>query len=151
MKKYKTYGNYVTKPVAPLKEKLDYINGWDEIANLIARKVDDGSRVFVMDLYPGVEERSIVENIEKYFEDASIIKMSDALYSYEKLDDIFRDYITEDRVFGYMTGKSIKDCFDEEKLSTLMQRVILLKIFSPYSIIWREQPLLQRRIRYLRE
>ena len=123
MKKYKAYGNYVTKPLVPLKRELDCISGWNSVFNLIAEKRSAGSRIFVMDLYPGVEEKSVVDNIKNYFENAIIIKVSDALYPYEKLEDIFRDYITQDRVFGYMTGKSIKDCFDEEKLSSLRKIV----------------------------
>ena len=123
MKTYRSYGNYVTKPVTLLKSKLEAHVGWDGISQVIDENIVKGKRVFVMDLYPGVEESQVKEKIERMYGNAEVIGVSEALYSYERLDDIFRDYITKDRVFGYMTGKSINHCFDEEKLFGLKERV----------------------------
>ena len=116
MKTYRSYGNYVTKPVTLVKSKLEAYVGWNGISQVIDENIGKGKRVFVMDLYPGVEESQVKEKIERMYENAEVIGVSEALYSYERLDDIFCDYITKDRVFGYMTGKSINHCFIKEKL-----------------------------------
>ncbi|MGN0907454.1 MAG: class I mannose-6-phosphate isomerase [Bullifex sp.] len=122
MKQYRTYGNYVTKPVTSLNKAIESINGWKGIAGLIMEEKDKGKRVFVMDLYPGVTEDYVIDGLSAFLPDAAFIRASDALYPYDKLDDIFRDYITDDRVFGYMTGKNIDACFDIEKLASLKEK-----------------------------
>ena len=88
MKTYRSYGNYVTKPVTLVKSKLEAYVGWNGISQVIDENIVKGKRVFVMDLYPGVEESQVKEKIERMYENAEVIGVSEALYSYEKLDDI---------------------------------------------------------------
>ena len=59
MKTYRSYGNYVTKPVTLLKSKLEAYVGWNGISQVIDENIGKGKRVFVMDLYPGVEESQV--------------------------------------------------------------------------------------------
>lgn len=122
MKKYRTYGNYVSKPVTSTEKPIESANGWKAIAELVMKERDNGKKVFVLDLYPGVSEETLVSRLSSELPDAEYITVSDALHPYDRLDDIFRDYITDDRVFGYMTGKNIEACFDPDKLAALRKR-----------------------------
>ncbi|MDY4610337.1 MAG: class I mannose-6-phosphate isomerase [Sphaerochaetaceae bacterium] len=43
--------------------------------------------------------------------------------SQSQLDEVFRDSLSEDRVFGYMTSKTLSDCFDKMRVEYLNRLV----------------------------
>ncbi len=51
-----------------------------------------------------------------------VIESGDCALKEEDLNDLFRDYLTDDRVFGFMCHKKLADCFVKEKLEAEKSR-----------------------------
>ncbi len=110
MYEYNSYGNYVTRPVMVVSGK-NAVLGADALHALIGQ-----SLVIVADLYPGIDETNAEQLFMPLFSDALIIRTRDILRSEDELDDVFRDNLSDDRVFGFMSRKDIDVVFDPCKL-----------------------------------
>lgn len=66
------------------------------------------------DFYPGVNKEEILALARKLKPDI-LIDMEELAKSEEVLNREFRDFITDDRVFGIMCHKRLEDFFDLEK------------------------------------
>ncbi len=114
MYQYHTYSNYELKPMTIIHGHDGVvISGYESICREIEKRAKGKKRCIVIcDLYPGVSKERIAEGLSMLRPSLTIFS-DNALYSYEKLDDIFRDYLSDDRVFAYMTSKNIEACFDK--------------------------------------
>lgn len=113
---YKKYGNYDLHPyktITGLDEEA--FSGYDSILEEIFYKAQAGKRVIVCDLYPGTDKEEILNELRK-LNPVKIIDTDLCKYEDERLKDIFRDSLSEDRVFGIMTHKSLSHCFDPDRL-----------------------------------
>lgn len=124
MYQYHTYSNYDLKPMTKVNGLNGAVfDGYEAIEKEITRLCNGKSKtVFTFDLYPGISADAIIKRF-KDLEPSLIVYSDDALYSYVELDDIFRDYLSDDRVFAYMTSKNIDACFDERKIRELRARI----------------------------
>lgn len=124
MYEYHTYSNYDLHPMTTVKGYDGaVISGYDAICREIQKCVGNREKtVVVCDLYPGVKAETIADGLAG-LKPALTVFSDNALFPYEKLDDIFRDYLSDDRVFAYMTSKEIKACFDKEKLKTIAEEI----------------------------
>ncbi len=112
--------NYVQHPVIDIKgvdEKV--INGWD---NIIATIKDE--KTIICDLYPGVDKNEVIENMLK-LNPSLIIDTDYLLKDKAELDKALFDYITTDRVFGFMCHKTIDYCFDKDKVENAKEQIKL--------------------------
>ena len=87
--------------------------GYDAICKRIAEKGIMDS-ILVCESYPGIPEDEIIKGLSP-LSPSLIIKTSSLLKPADELEAFFQDYITDDRVFGFMCHKDIKSCFDAEK------------------------------------
>ena len=71
-------------------------------------------RVLSVDCYPGVNDKEVLENLRCAF--GQIIDMKDIFYDGEKITELIKNHLTEDRVRGVMYYGDILDFVDEEKL-----------------------------------
>ncbi len=115
MKRYEKYGNYDLEPMTQIASgtTAPVVLGYEEIFKRIQQ--DHPSKVILCDLYPGVNEQEILDGCIHCCPDV-IVKTSDCLYSEEELQDIFKDNLSEDRVFGFLSHKRIDACFDPKKV-----------------------------------
>lgn len=80
----------------------------DELASL-------GRRKLAIELYMGVDINEVKAMFAPLgFE--TIIDVEQLKKNNDSLKEEFKDFITDDRVFGYMCTRSLKSCFDNEKL-----------------------------------
>ncbi len=120
MYEYHTFNNYDLHPMTAVEGHDNaVISGYDGICNTIRER---HASVVVCDLYPGVDKNKIRKGLSSLCPELVVFSDS-ALYSYAELDDIFRDYLSEDRVFAYMTSKSIEAAFNPGKLKELRDEI----------------------------
>lgn len=95
--------------------------GYDAICKRIAEKGIIDS-ILVCEAYPGIPEDEIIKGLSP-LSPSLIIRTSALLKPSDELEAFFQDYITDDRVFGFMCHKDIKSCFDAEKLKDAAESV----------------------------
>lgn len=105
---------YRIHPVMDAGVSAEVYSGFSEIGNKIA---EDGIRdgILVCESYPGITEDSIIEGLS-FLSPSLVIRTSSLLKDRSLLDERLRDYVTDDRVFGFMCHKDIACVFDDEKL-----------------------------------
>ena len=117
------YGNYDLHPYKEIKgyEGHALEGGCAVLAQLKAEE-KAGKRVIVCDFYPGVD-REEAAGLLKQLEPALLIDADACAVPEEELTAQWKDYLTDDRVFGVICHKSFKDCFSEEKLEAARKAV----------------------------
>ena len=121
MKKYDGYGNYCLKPVMKVFDKASVSHGADAVKRVVS-SLGNG-RVLVLDAYPGVDVGKLVSLFSPYFKDDAMFDFGSCRYDGECCDDIFRDNLSDDRVFGFMSHKNMEDVFDPVRISALRDRI----------------------------
>ncbi len=121
--KYAIYNNYDLLPYKVIDGFDDQaFEGYESILSEIRRLIAVGKRIIVFDLYPGVDKEELTGRLKKLYP-ALLIDSEECAYDSYKIDEIFEDNITGDRVFGVMTYKKLEDCFDRAKIEE-MQKLI---------------------------
>lgn len=124
---YKKYGNYDLKPMTKIvNTKTTIIKGYNQIFNEIKDKIKESSNILICDFYPGVNKSEVLQEL-KILNPALIIQTDELLYNFDTLDDIFRDNLSDDRVFGFLSNKNIGDCFDPKKVENAREKITSLK------------------------
>lgn len=114
--KYKDYENYNLKPMTKIvNSRTQVIKGYSAILSEIRGQLSMHNNIVVCDFYPGVNEKEVLDEITK-LNPSLIVNTNELLYSYDKLDDIFRDNLSDDRVFGFLSQKNMNNCFNPEKV-----------------------------------
>ena len=70
-----------------------------------------------MDCYPGVNDEELFGHFVKCADFDLIIKMDDIFYDGEKLTEMMKPFLTEDRVRGIYYFGQVTDFIDEGKLA----------------------------------
>jgi mannose-6-phosphate isomerase class I len=99
----------------------DCVSGWDDIAaqlqRAIARRQGD-KRILVVDCYPGVDGQAVLAELKMRLSPNLAIHAADAYLPPEAIDKLAGPFLGgDDPVFGYLSGLSLGDFFDEEALS----------------------------------
>lgn len=120
---YKKYGNYALQPMTRIvKHTGKVITGYDQILTRIQDEMRDATNVLICDFYPGVDVQEVEEALEK-LHPALLIRTHELLFDFKTLDEIFKDNITDDRVFGYLSDKSVENCFDPAKVKKARETI----------------------------
>ena len=122
-KQYVRYGNYDLKPYTKIRGYDDQaVKGYDDIIIRLKKEIASGKRIIVCDFYPGVDEDEVKKHLSR-IDPVLVIESGDCALKEEELNDLFRDYLTDDRVFGFMCHKKLADCFVKEKLEAERRRI----------------------------
>ena len=97
-------------------------NGWDNIVNKIREKLKDYN-LLTVDTYPGVNDEELFSHFVKCAGFDLVVKMDDIFYDGDKLTEMMKPFLTEDRVRGIYYFGQIMDFIDEEKLSQAKKEV----------------------------
>ncbi len=125
MKEYPQYHNYDLAPSKPVTGcDGEAFAGYDAILTEVRRCLDErapgyaqgtGRAVVVCDLYPGVNKQEVLAAFSSLSPQLVIDSDACAL-SEEELNQLFAYDLTDDRVFGVMTGKKLEHCFDAGRM-----------------------------------
>lgn len=99
--------------------------GWNEIVSWIGTVVASGKQqrfVLVVECYQGVHHAELIKNLlslnpSAFYNTESIFK------SEEDIRRITDNYMTDDRLFGYMSHFSYEDYLDTKKVETLRKQI----------------------------
>ncbi|MBS6194073.1 MAG: class I mannose-6-phosphate isomerase [Clostridiales bacterium] len=122
-KRYFKYGNYNLKPYLKVNGYVQQaFKGYDDIIIELKRRIEEGSRVIVCDFYPGVDKEEVRKHLMA-LNPVLIIDAEECVLDEESLNQLFAEYLTDDRVFGFMCHKNLEDCFLPEKLAETAERI----------------------------
>lgn len=120
---YHSMKNYDLKPcINVTKNKEDVIVGNNDLVNLIINQINQGNKIFVYDLYPGVDKEGLLSLLRE-INHKLLIDTDTCKRSEKDLHKMFDQNITEDRVFGYMVSSKLEACFDELKVAEVMSEI----------------------------
>ena len=95
-------------------------SGWEDIVKQLNKKVENA---LVVDCYPGVFDEELFPQFEKCAEFDLIIRMDDIFYDGDKITEMMKPFLTDDRVRGiYYYGK-VTDFIDQNKLNQAKEQV----------------------------
>lgn len=115
----------------PIKNMNGYENeaqkGWQAILETIKSKAQEILKaknrcVIVVDCYPCTDTAELLDGL-KNLEATAVFFSDDCAFTPEKLDEKLADNMTEDRVFGVMTTKTLDFCFDRNLISEATTRI----------------------------
>ncbi len=120
---YFKYGNYDLCPYTRIEGYDSHaVEGYDDITTILKQEIATGKRVIVCDLYPGVDREEVLRYLA-CLAPSLVIVSEDCAMEEEALDRLFRDYLTDDRVFGFMCHKKLEDCFAAKKIQEARRRI----------------------------
>jgi mannose-6-phosphate isomerase class I len=89
--------------------------GWPAIFSQLSKAVENkAAKTIVIECYHGVLTEDILNVLPKYFPGAAIIESALGLKNEKEIIKLTHRYVTDDRIFGYITQLNLADLFDDE-------------------------------------
>lgn len=104
----------------------DCIVGWDNICSYLNEyilAIKKERIIIAVDCYHGVLHAEVENALRKGLHYQAFLKSTDAFKSETEITEMVYPDITDDRVFGYMTGLTIEKYFDDSKLKALREQI----------------------------
>ncbi|WP_308638086.1 class I mannose-6-phosphate isomerase [Paenibacillus silvisoli] len=116
------------------REPIVTIRGWEHEAwsgyEAIGRTVGEALQntgkektILVVECYPGVRQEEVLQGLTAALRPALIIRAEDAALDAAEADRKVERYMTDDRVFGYMTPFRIDEFYEADKLKRLQAQI----------------------------
>ena len=119
--------NYEKNPVIEMKGmEKEAFQSYENILEELKSKKDSLNRkktVMVLDYYHGVDEKEVYENLVSKTGAVKLINIADYKLSEKYLSDELKREITEDRVFGVLSVRTIEEFFDMKKIEELKKEI----------------------------
>lgn len=116
--------NYDKEPEICISDYGDLAwEGYGDILKEIKSKINKNKFVITIDTYPGVKDEEVLKNFIDGVKPDYIIKSEDIFYDGDKLTELMKRNLTDDRVFGIMYYGTIMDFIDEEKLAEAIDKI----------------------------
>ena len=119
--------NYEKNPVIEMKGlEKEAFQSYENILNELKRKKDSLNKkktVMILDYYHGVDKKEVYENLISKTGADRLINIEDYKFSEEYLSDELKREITEDRVFGVLSVRTIEEFFDMKKIEELKNEI----------------------------
>lgn len=118
-------GNYDKYPVKKVSEDSSVIwSGWKNLSIQLKKESEGKEKcVIVIDCYPGTDTEAVRREITERLRPNYVFFSDDCLWETEKMDAYLEEWLTDDRVFGIMTAKSMRDFFYSEKLEQVREEI----------------------------
>ncbi len=111
--------NYDKYPVVEVKGfENEAVEGYLEIAKKLS-----GKKLIIIDCYPGVRAKEVVDGISKNIKLEKVFYAEDAAFSGEKITEIIKHNITDDRVFGIMSHHKMIEFFDKDLMDKMREEI----------------------------
>jgi mannose-6-phosphate isomerase class I len=114
--------NYRKNPVINISSVTSGVYSGFEAINKQLKKELKTNRVVAIETYPATNKQALIEGLAKVGFDA-VYDTDDANLSKDALNEYLYDDLTDDRVFGYFTHKSVESITDKEKFETLQNKI----------------------------
>lgn len=111
--------NFDRSPTCVVGGPDDCAVGWDEIA---AATAAPGSRVVVVDCYPGVRPADVAELVRRLTPSLTV-DVASAMRPSAELDAMLADEVTDDPVFGRLSQRRLVEFFVPARLAELREQV----------------------------
>lgn len=105
---------YNKLPMIKVSDSEKVIKGYEKIYEKLWN-IDK----LVFECYPGVDEQYLNCELLLKFSGYEIFNISDCLIDKDSMQETIKKYITNDRIFGYMSNSTIDEFFDNEKITKL--------------------------------
>ena len=109
-------------PKVKVNSSASCVEGW----NAIKTKIESEAKVLkalVIECYHGVDIDQILDWTKAEFTDATIYDSRQAYKSEKEILEGTHSDVTDDRIFGYMTQRSLGAFFDTDKITTLRNEI----------------------------
>ena len=102
------------------------VAGWDAIAGRLRAALTGAGRartVLTVECYPGVDERGVAAELASRLGPAAVLAPADALLPPGRVESLVSPFLGgDDPVFGFLSGLTLPQFFDHEKLAGLRAR-----------------------------
>jgi mannose-6-phosphate isomerase class I len=103
------------------------VQGWDGIVARLGRAVADRAKkrtVVVLECYTGVDEASIIREVQSRLSPVLELRTAEAMLEPEKINALAAPFLGgDDPVFGFLCSLTLPQFFNEEKLNQLRARI----------------------------
>jgi mannose-6-phosphate isomerase class I len=125
-------GNYDKFPVVTVPDSVDACSvGWEAIAGRLLKSIvqrDALRTVVVVECYPGVDEQEVLGQLQRRLNPALTLRSSEALLSPSRIDELTAPFLGgDDPLFGFLSGLTLPQFFDEDKARHFRGKVDALK------------------------
>lgn len=141
--------------------------GWYGIVKRLKKLIEDlkkSDAVVVVNYYPGVNEEELLNHLIQPLDITNSFKADDLFKTEQEIQHLTYPDVTDDSVFGYFTHLTLKEFFDERKLSTcreILKSTAGMKLIfgygaslvcgSPDLLIYCDMPRRELQLRYRRK
>ncbi|MCP1225948.1 mannose-6-phosphate isomerase [Sebaldella sp. S0638] len=119
--------NYEKNPVIEMKGfENEAFQSYETILGELKKKTENLNKkktVMVLDYYHGVDEKEVYENLVSKTGASKLINIEDYKLPEEQLSVELKREITEDRVFGVLSVRTIEEFFDMKKIEELRTEI----------------------------
>jgi mannose-6-phosphate isomerase class I len=96
------------------------VTGWDAVAG----RLSEAGRVIVVECYPGVDEGTVLCELESRLNPALVIETRRLLRPEEEIEALVAPFLGgDDPVFGFLSGLNLPDFFDDTKVRKAQEAV----------------------------
>src|SRR5437016_1507232 len=115
--------NYDKTPVVGVPGHFEVSNGWPVICERLTHRLQGRDRaVLVVDTYPGVNDLELLAELEARLGPALTIRTIDLKSPEPELMTSIGRNMTDDRIFGVLSGHTLADFFNEDQLASARRR-----------------------------
>lgn len=114
--------DFTKYPTVEIKGEFEVFVGWENISAQIQNhlsRVKRKKKIVVVEYYQGVLEEETTLSLKKGLNPECLILSKDCMWAADKIKDLVHPYVTNDRIFGYMTGLEIDAYFDPDNLPAI--------------------------------
>lgn len=122
--------NYDKYPVVAIPEHTTCQRGWESILHEIKTRLNTVSKAqqtVVIECYQGVLDHEVETAFRQAFGQAKHIHSVAAMRSEDELYALFKDDVTDDELFGYLTRYQIDAYFDPTKVAIIRRELDEIK------------------------
>lgn len=117
--------NYDKYPSVKVSSQRPWV-GWSEIieeVKSVASQKNKKGLTVVLETYQGVHELELMDQLHRHLEDWTIFETKEFLKTESHIREMVHPDLTDDRIFGKLTGLDLKDFFQGDKIEAFQQRV----------------------------
>jgi len=114
------YNNQPTIEIRNIPFSLDI--GWASICHRLNREISSIQKsriIVVIETYQGVIHEELIEELRSGLIHNSFLHAEDAMFSEKVISNMIQPELTEDRIFGFMSGLTMDAFFDPVKVTSL--------------------------------
>lgn len=100
--------------------------GWEPIVSVLRdriRSMNQAKTVVSVDTYLGVYTDEVIAGLRPLSDQLTIVETNQALRSQSEIDNLVKDFVTDDPVFGYVCPFDLTAFFDETQLAACQQTI----------------------------